>query len=80
MAKPRPITTMTDDTKTMKAEVQAMVKEADESRLQLQQAVDRLAAQIDQCAASQAALRQSVDELKTPLRTGRTVNTIWQDE
>jgi len=49
-------------------EVKAIVKEAEE-RVQLKEAVERLAAQIDECVKSQEDLSMSIRELEATLAT-----------
>ena len=58
---------MTEETKALKENVNAIVKEAEEGRVQLKETVERLAAQIDECAKSQQKLSVSISELEAAI-------------
>lgn len=67
---------MTEETKALKEDVKAIVKEAKEGRAQLKDAVKRLAAQIDECAKSQKELSMSINDLEAAMAAERQASDI----
>lgn len=56
-----------DEIRQLRRETDAAVQQSASMRTALQRSVDRLASQVDDCSASQQALKESVDQLQAKL-------------
>ena len=58
---------MSDEIRQLRRDTDAAVQQSAAMRAALQRSVDRLARQVDDCSASQQALKESVEQLQAKL-------------
>lgn len=63
---------MSDEIRQLRCDTDAAVQQSAAMREALQRSVDRLARQVDDCSASQQALKESVNQLQAKSRTDKS--------